>query len=187
MLLWAKSTNPLRFRKGAALKTIILLAMHGAPPNDLPRDEMAEYFGLRAQLGRVSGPERAALERRHEQLDAKVRNWPRTAQNDPFHSAAHNLALHLSRAAGTEVVVGFNEFCAPTLDDALDQAVAVGAEKVIVVTPMMTRGGEHAEADIPEALGRARERHPAVSVDYVWPFDVSEVAQFLADQLHRRQ
>ena len=32
--------------------------------------------------------------------------------------------------------------------------------KVLVVTPMMTRGGEHVEREIPAAVARARRRHP---------------------------
>jgi sirohydrochlorin cobaltochelatase len=78
------------------------------------------------------------------------------------------------------VIVGFNEFCAPSLDDALNRGIALGAEKVIVVTPMMTRGGEHAEVDIPAAIRAAQARHPEIPIIYAWPFRVSEVADFLA-------
>jgi sirohydrochlorin ferrochelatase len=48
---------------------------------------------------------------------------------------------------------------------------------------MMTRGGEHSEKDIPAAVQRARQRHPGVEMTYVWPFDLSQVARFLADQI----
>jgi hypothetical protein len=33
-----------------------------------------------------------------------------------------------------------------------------------------TWGGEHAEQDMPEALDRARKRHPKEKIIYVWPF-----------------
>ena len=36
------------------------------------------------------------------------------------------------------VIVGFNEFCAPDLATAFEQAVGQRAERVIVVTPMLT-------------------------------------------------
>ena len=81
------------------------------------------------------------------------------------------------------MIVGFNEFCAPSLDEALDQAAARGPVQVRVVTPMMTRGGEHAESDIPAAVEAARGRHPGVAFVYTWPFPVSEVARFLAEQM----
>ena len=166
-------------------KAVIVLAMHGAPPNDFPRHEMAELFGLHARLEHAAGPERTALERRHAELDAKVCAWPRTAQNDPYHAGSQDLAAHLSRATRHEVIVGFNEFCAPDLDEALDWAIAHGAKKVIVVTPMMTPGGEHSEVDIPAAIWRAQERHPTIDILYAWPFEASEVAQFLATQAAR--
>lgn len=165
------------------MKSVIVLAMHGAPPKGFPRDELLELFGLHARLEHTAGPERAAMERRYADLDAKVRAWPRTAENDPFYAGSQDLAAHLSQATGCEVLVGFNEFCAPGLDEALDRAAARGVEEVIVVTPMMTRGGEHAEKEIPEAVQRAQERHPEISISYVWPFGVSAVAQFLADQI----
>lgn len=167
------------------MKTVVVLAMHGAPPRDFPRQDMAEFFALHSQLERAGGGERAAVERRHAELEAKMRAWPRSAENDPFYAASQELARHLSQATGFPVVVGFNEFCAPSLDDALDEAVAEGAEKVVVITPMMTRGGEHSQVDIPDAIREAQERHPASTMLYAWPFEVSEVAQFLAAQIER--
>jgi sirohydrochlorin cobaltochelatase len=167
------------------VKTVIILAMHGTPPHDFPRREAAEFFNLHAQLDHSPGVRRADVERRYAELDAKMRAWPRTPQNDPFHTGSYKLAEHLSRTTGCEVIVGFNEFCAPSLDEAFDQASARGYGKVIVVTPMMTRGGEHSEVDIPAAIARAHERHPHLAIEYAWPFDMSEVAGFLAAHLTR--
>jgi sirohydrochlorin cobaltochelatase len=93
------------------------------------------------------------------------------------------LADHLSRVTESEVIVGFNELCAPDLDAALEQAVEKGADQIAVVTPMMSRGGEHAEVDIPEAVRRAQERHPLIGMVYVWPFDTAQVVGFLAAKI----
>ena len=60
-----------------------------------------------------------------------------------------------------------------------------GAEKVVVLTPMMTRGGEHSQGESPDAIRAAQERHPAITMLYAWPFEISEVAQFLAAQIER--
>ena len=166
------------------MSQVILLATHGAPPRDFPEREMAELMGLHARLEHASGPERAALERRYGELDAKMRAWPRTPDNDPFHAGTQELAGHLRQVTGLEVIAGFNEFCAPSLDEALDQA-AQDAETVVVVTPMMTRGGEHSEIDIPAAIERARERHPRLAIRYAWPFETGAVAQFLAAHIAR--
>ena len=72
------------------------------------------------------------------------------------------------------MIVGFNEFCAPSLEETLDQAVLCGADRIVVVTPMMTPGGEHAE-----------ERHPKIAFAYAWPFEVNDVARFLAMQIEQ--
>ena len=164
-------------------RNVIVLAMHGVPPNDFPRSELAQFFALHARFEHAPG---TGLEHaRYLELEKKVRNWPRTAHNDPYHAASLELAQELSRASGSDVLVGFNEFCAPSLDEALDQAAAPGAESVLVVTPMMTRGGEHSEADIPAAIARARERHPGCEFVYAWPFPAADVAAFLAGQAAR--
>lgn len=162
---------------------IIVLVMHGAPPSDFPREEMGEFFALGSRLRTASGPERAAMESRHAELEARMRAWPRTPQNDRFHAGSVDLAKHLEEVSGSKVVLGFGEFCAPTMGEALDQAAAFKPKRVTVVTPMMTRGGEHAESEIPAAVADARERHPAILFRYAWPFEVGSIAAFLAAQV----
>jgi sirohydrochlorin cobaltochelatase len=167
--------------------TVIVLAMHGAPPNDFPRRDMGEFFSLHMQLdrGTVVEERRPQLEARYAELDAKMCAWPRSAKNDPFHAASYALAEKLSLITGWEVIVGFNEFCAPRLGDALDEAAAREADEVVVITPMLTPGGEHAEIDIPAAIEQAEECHPDAAFRYAWPFEIEEVAQCLATQMHR--
>jgi sirohydrochlorin ferrochelatase len=165
------------------MPSIIVLAMHGAPPNDFPRQETAEFFGLHGRMAHTTGAQRQALGQRYNELHAKMRTWPRTAENDPFYAASLEMAEYLSQEVGREVIVGFGEFCGPALDEALDQAVAKEAESIMVITPMMTRGGEHAELDIPAAIERAKKRHPGIPMAYAWPFSMAEVARFLAAQI----
>jgi sirohydrochlorin cobaltochelatase len=172
-------------KKGERGIAIIVLAMHGAPPIDFPGPELVEFMSLQAQLERAHGEPENALAERHKELDAKMRAWPRTVQNDPFYAGSQELAGRLRRETGLEVVVGFNEFCAPTLDKALDEAAARSADKIIVVTPMMTRGGEHSAVDIPEAMRRAQQRHPRKRFIYAWPFASDDIARFLASQVAR--
>jgi sirohydrochlorin cobaltochelatase len=167
------------------MKVVIVLAMHGTPPAGFPEHELGELFSLHSRMERASGSERESLQERHDLLDSRIRNWPRDPQNDPFYAGSLDLADHLRQAAGCDVIVGFNEFCAPSVDEAIEQAVTVGAEKVVVVTPMMTRGGSHSEEDIPAAIARACARYPRVPVLYAWPFDTSEVALFLTAQVER--
>jgi sirohydrochlorin cobaltochelatase len=126
-----------------------------------------------------------ALEQRYAELEAMMRAWPRTAANDPFHASSLELGAQLQQVTGLPVTVGFNEFCAPSLDEALEEAIRTGAEKVVVVTPMMTRGGEHAERDIPAAIEREQKRHAGVSIVYAWPFNSGDVAGFLAQRVRR--
>jgi sirohydrochlorin cobaltochelatase len=167
------------------MKAVIVLAMHGAPPLDFPKEELAEFYNLGARLAHAYRAGPAPAQRRYLELEAKIRTWPRTERNDPFYAGSRELAVQLRRASGRKVVLGFNEFCAPSLEEALDQAAGQGAERIIVVTPMMTRGGGHSEKDIPEAVEQAQRRHPAEKFVYVWPLPVADVAAFLNVQVNR--
>ncbi|MBN2464282.1 hypothetical protein JXD38_01480 [candidate division WOR-3 bacterium] len=160
---------------------VIVLAMHGIPPADFPRPELEEFLALHARFKRADKVDRQGYEH-YEELEAKLRYWPRTEETDPYHAAALGLVQALSRAAGCEVFLGFDEFCAPSLDEALDRASASEAHSVLVVTPAMTQGSEDSEGNIPAAISRARERHPGRRIVYAWPFPVDEVAAFLAGQ-----
>ena len=104
---------------------VIVLAMHGAPALDFPKEELAEFFLLHARGGHGGGGQEN-LKRRYEELEAKVRRWPRTAENDPFFAGSIELADQLRRESRSEVFLGFNEFCSPSLAEALDQAARSG-------------------------------------------------------------
>jgi sirohydrochlorin cobaltochelatase len=172
-------------RKREKPLAVIVLAMHGSPPLDFPRSEMTEFMELHARLGHAPGKGETAARLRYDHLEAKMRSWPRTGQNDPFYSGSQELARYLRQESGLEVIVGFNEFCAPTLDEALERAAGRNAARVIVVTPMMTRGGEHSAVDIPEAIRRAQRKFPAVKIVYAWPFAAEDIARFLSTQVSR--
>ena len=166
-------------------KLVIVLAMHGEPPNDFPRDEFASFFALHARLHYAGAKIDEDLHHRYAALDAKMRAWPRTAENDPFHAASLQMAKQLREITGLEVVVGFNEFCGPTVEEAIEEAVAREAGSIVVTTPMLTPGGIHAEIQIPALVREAQQKHADISIRYAWPFDLSEVAQFLAKRIHK--
>ncbi len=114
-----------------------------------------------------------------------MRRWPRTAENDPFYAASLSLAGHIQNESGMETRVCFNEFCAPTLEEVVKEAVEEGFQRIVVVTPMMTRGGEHAEVEIPAQIQKLQSQYPTTQMIYAWPFEEKEIAQFLLAQVRR--
>ena len=167
------------------MKIVIILAMHGMPPSDFPQKETLDYFMLHSRLENMPGPPPPAMQQQYKELDNKMRNWSRTQENDPYSYASVEIAEALSNQTGYPVSVGYNEFCAPSLDEAFATAMIMNPEKIVVITPMMTRGGEHSEKDIPEAIERAKKKKPKIEFTYVWPFDMKEIAAFLVEQLKR--
>ncbi len=90
-----------------------------------------------------------------------------------------------SRLDGVLFGIAYNEFCAPTLEEAVEDLIKKGATHITVTTTMFTPGGSHSEVEIPEILDQLRPRHPDVELRYAWPFDLQLVANTLAEQLQR--
>ncbi len=162
------------------MKVIIVLATHGAPPNDFPKEMATELFALRAQVRKSADPE---IKHRLNTLDATMRAWPRNRKNDPFHASSQGIARELHKATGYPVILAFNEFCNPDVESAIGEAISKKADKVVVVTTMMTRGGSHSKDDIPIAIRQAQVAHPKVPILYAWPFKAKEISKLLAQQV----
>jgi sirohydrochlorin cobaltochelatase len=160
----------------------VVLVGHGGVPKDYPRDDVRRLKALegqRAARGGAPGDEETLLDRR-------IRQWPRTARTDPYQAGIEALAAALRpRLHGVRLTVAYNEFCAPSLADAVDALVADGVRTITVIPTMLTPGGSHSEIDIPDALAELRAQHPDVALHYAWPVDVELLAAMLADHLQR--
>ena len=158
----------------------VVLVGHGGVPRDFPREELQRLKALEGQRrarGSAPSPEETALERR-------IRTWPRTPQTDPYRAGLERLAESFRPLVSpATLVLAYNEFCAPALDEAVDALVASGARHLVVVPSMLTPGGVHSEIEIPETIAHLRTRHPAATLRYAWPFDMDAVARLLASQV----
>jgi sirohydrochlorin cobaltochelatase len=161
---------------------VVILVGHGAPPLGFPRDEVAR---LKALEGRRRAT-KSAMSAEEEALDRKIRASPRTPENDPYRAGLETLAEALRpRLRGAALLVAYNEFCAPSLEEAVAEAVAAGATTITVLPSMLTPGGVHSEVEIPESVTAMRARFPEVTLVYAWPFDLDAVAGLLAAQVER--
>jgi hypothetical protein len=162
---------------------MIILAMHGVPPNDFPSEDIINFFRLHSQF--ESSSESLSKEQlmKYHFLEKKMKDWPRNRTNDPYFYGSLEVAKHLEKVTQRPVIIGFNEFCSPTIIEAFTKAVKEGANEIIVVTTMLTRGGEHSEKDIPKEIDKARERYPNISIKYLWPIDSFAIANFLKEQI----
>jgi sirohydrochlorin cobaltochelatase len=165
------------------METIVVLAAHGSPATDCPRRKIGMLMALESMQGLTR--RFGFLRARQEALDSEVRNWKRTADNDPYKRGVDDLAERITAQTGHAVIAGYNEFCSPAISRAIDEAVARGAAQVIVATTMTTRGGEHSEIEIREMVDAAQVRHPGVRICYAWPFDPDRVAQLFADEIKK--
>lgn len=108
---------------------------------------------------------------------------PRTAANDPYKAAVDELAARLAARIGWRTLVGYNEFCAPTIAEAIDHAVAEGAAQIIVAPTMLLRGNQHTEAEISAIVAESRKRHPLAIIRYAWPFDDDRVVSLFVEHI----
>lgn len=167
----------------------VVLIGHGAPATDCPPQLVGELMSLewrQAPAPPNGGAAPHHLEGRAAELDAAIRDWPRHAGNDPYRTGLERLAeaLRPLLPAG-QLAVGYNEFCRPSIADAVEAVIRGGARRVLVIPSMLTPGGVHAERDIPRALEELRRAHPGVAIEYVWPFDLRQVAALLAAHVAR--
>jgi sirohydrochlorin cobaltochelatase len=162
----------------AANKRGVILVGHGGIPKGCPQELVTKLKRLEAQRLPPSAEE---LE-----LDTKVRQWPRTAETDPYQAGLETIAARLrTQLDGALFAVAYNEFCAPTLEESVESLIKQGATHITVTTTMFTPGGSHSEVEIPEILDQLRPQYPGVELRYAWPFDLQLVANTLAEQVKR--
>jgi len=160
----------------------VILVGHGGLPKDCPREIIQQF----KQLERERKASRQPATAEERDLEKQIREWPRTPENDPYKAGLEQLAERLEPLLeGTPLVLAYNEFCAPTVEDAVTDLAAHGIRRITVVPTMLTPGGSHSEIEIPEILDGLRTRHPALDIRYAWPTDLDLLAGMLADHLKK--
>jgi len=167
------------------LKHGVVLVGHGGIPSDCPPEYISKFKRLESQRRRQNlPPSDEELE-----VDKIIRNWPRTAETDPYQAGLEAVSKRLqSTLNGAQLEIAYNEFCAPTLQEAVESLINKGFADITVISTMFTPGGSHSEIEIPEEVDELNKKFPDVNVDYAWPFDLEHVGKFLSEHidLHRK-
>jgi sirohydrochlorin cobaltochelatase len=164
-------------------KEAVVLIGHGGTASDTPKAMVGE---LKRLEGERQAKREAVMSPREAELDKIVREWPRTPATDAYKYGVEEIAAVLApKLGGRKLVAAYNEFCAPSVEDAIDGLVKEGFMRINLISTMFTRGGIHAECEIPGIVIEAKKNHPGVVVEYAWPYDVEFIADFLAAQLGR--
>ncbi len=160
----------------------VILVGHGGIPKDYPSDLVSKLKRLEAQRRAAGQP----MSQEEFELDTKIRKWPRTPETDPYQAGLEALATQMKPMLnGAQFSVAYNEFCGPTLSEAVEDLIARGAKQITVVSTMFTPGGSHSEFEIPEEMEELRAKHPDVTLSYAWPFNLNQVAQMLTDHINK--
>ena len=158
----------------------VVLVGHGGIPKDCPQELVMSLKRLEAQRRAAKMPPSPE----EIELDTKIRRWPRTAETEPYKTGLEKVAVSLrAQLDGALFAVAYNEFCAPTLEESVEELIKKGATHITVTTTMFTPGGSHSEVEIPEILDRLRKQYPNIMLRYAWPFDMNLIAAMLATQI----
>jgi sirohydrochlorin cobaltochelatase len=159
-------------------KPAVVLVGHGGVPADCPPALISELKRLEAEA------HRGKPSPRYFEVDAQVRTWPRTPETDPYKAGLEAIAEALGKKQpGKLVLTAYNEFCAPSLQEAVEAAIAAGCTEIQIISTMYTRGGIHSETEIPQIVAALSKKHPRVTLKYAWPFSVDAIGDFLAAHL----
>ena len=91
-----------------------ILVGHGGIPKGCPQELITKLKRLEAQRRAAKLPPTAE----ELELDTKIRQWPRTAETDPYQAGLETVAACLqAQLNGALFAVAYNEFCAPTLEE----------------------------------------------------------------------
>lgn len=168
--------------KNTSKPDAVVLAAHGIPPSDYPGMKVGLLMMLEILNEKVHW---GFLQKWHERLDREVRTWKRTPQTDPYKTAVEALAKKFSERLGIPVLVGYNEFCAPTVAEAIEKALLLGASTVQVVSTMLIRGNTHTESEIATTVQEVAQAHPEAKIVYAFPVEEDLVISLLETHLHR--
>jgi len=166
----------------SAIKKGIVLVGHGGIPKDYPGDLVTKLKRLEAQR-RAAGQPMSAEEL---ELDTKIRTWPRTPESDPYQAGLEALGAQMKPMMnGALFSLAYNEFCGPTLEQAVEDLIKQGAQSITIVSTMFTPGGSHSEYEIPEELIELRKQHPGVTLCYAWPYNLTQVSKMLVEHINQ--
>ena len=161
----------------------VVLIGHGGTPSDIPKPMVGELKRLEAER---QARRETVMSPRETELDKIVREWPRTPATDPYKFGVEEILAALTpKLGGRKIVAAYNEFCAPSVENAIEGLVKEGFTRIRLISTMFTRGGIHAEYEIPALVLEERKKHPGVAIEYAWPFDANFIADFLSAQLDR--
>lgn len=164
------------------MKRALVLIGHGGVPKDYPRERLSRLRALETRRQAVGGP----MDLEERTLDRDIRSWPRTPSNDPYQAGLEALASRLRiRLGDTPLVVAYNEFCAPSIEEAVESLAESGVDDLLLLSAMMTPGGSHSEIEIPEAVDLLQRRFPAARIRYLWPYDLDALAGLMKSQVER--
>ena len=159
------------------LKKALVLVGHGGLPSNIP-SEIVEKF-MRVHKGRVKSGR--PITEQEQELDSIIRKWERTKETDPYKFGLESLASSMQPFLSDYIIkTAYNEFCYPTIEEAVNQLIKESILKISIITTMVTRGGSHSEIEIPEEIQNLRSKHKNIDIQYAWPFDIDAFALFLS-------
>lgn len=163
------------------MKAIVLIG-HGGIPNNFPSEKVGRLKMLEAGRQRANLP----ISDEEIKLDHEIRNWPRTPDNDPFCFGIRAIAERLEpKLSGTKLIIAYNEFCGPSIENAVADLVKNSYNDITLLTTMFTPGGVHSEFEIPVIVDNLKQLYPHVRIHYPWPFNLDAVAEFLMGHLQK--
>lgn len=149
------------------MKHIIFIG-HGSVPYDFTQEKLKRYFLLRSkkmknEMNDEEGKEFLNLER-------ELNYFERNKVNDPHYFFHKKLKDEIEKELNIKTIFAFNKFCAPGLEEVIEEIVKNENNSEIYVVPTMFTGGRHTDEEIKEDIEKIKRKFKDLRINYLYPF-----------------
>ncbi|MEO0271272.1 MAG: CbiX/SirB N-terminal domain-containing protein [candidate division WOR-3 bacterium] len=153
----------------------IIFVGHGSVPYDFPQEKLKKYFFLRSK--KMKGELNKEEKKEFLNLERELHYFERNAENDPHYFFHKKLKDEIEKELNIKCYFAFNEFCAPNLEEVIEEIVKNENNSEIFIVPTMFTGGHHTDEEIKEEIEKIKEKFKNLRIKYLYPFNFEYIKE----------
>ncbi len=160
-------------------KTSILLIGEGGIPKDFPKNELSKFLNLKSKIEsnlELSDEENIIF----ENLNNKIKKWKRNVRNDEYYHSIIDLKNLIYIKSKIKTYVAFLDYCEPDIYQAIENLIATGYKKIILITPDFILSKEK-ESKIDDILNFINIKYRGFKIINLCKLDYNIISDFFVN------